>query len=150
MSVFGNKIINIVRNTDNLVGLANICEQAYCQKARCPYVPISKDDHVKIAQNYAYLQAVITFLCIIPLVTHENHLVVLVRIISGALNKTEKETLLRIANGTWGAGQPFCTDKGPLGRVANLNFFDDLPADVVEKDEMVYIAADWLAHKIFS
>jgi len=88
-----------------------------------------------VAQNIAGVQAVMTGISMIALINiEEPNEEILRRISKGDLDPLEEGLLLRAANCAWGAGQPFRSDKGLLGRATKLNFFNDLPEEEVRKD----------------
>ena len=152
---FSERVLDITSSLENLVEVANVCDKAYCDGTGTTHVPFDATNPEKVAQNIAGLQAVMAGIGILfhnyPNGFFISTKEVLEVIAEGGLDDDEKEIMLRIANATWGAGQPFRTDKGPLGRATRLNWFDDLDLDEIEKDMyQIKAAAVWLLAKLRS
>ena len=151
---FGQRVLAITGSLDNLVEVANLCDLAYCEGTENEFgehVPFGVENPEKVAQNLAGLQAVISGVSLLDLLGFDPYVKeeTLCRIAEDNLADIESEVLLRLANCAWGAGQPFRTDKGPLGRANRLNFFDDLPEVEVRKDfHQIWAAATWLLTKL--
>lgn len=116
-------------------------------------MPFGIDQPEKVAQNLAGLQAVNSSIGIVAMMrgaispqdVNNRVLEVLTDISTGRLTSVEQSVVLRTANATWGAGQPYRADKGPLGRADRMNVFDLLDQKAVAKDwHQIKAAADWL------
>ncbi len=151
MSDFATKLQAIMRDRANLIECANRCAQAY--DGGKYYTPFDETEAETVAQNYAGMQAVVTGITLIcsqgrmPLDQHGPYVLGLVA--SGTCDDWTRDTMLRIANATWGAGQPFRLDKGPLGRADRVNVFDLLDPVAMEKDwEQIQTAANFIVEKL--
>lgn len=147
------KVLAILGSVGNLVEVANRCDKAYAEGAGHPdwYSPYGTEKPEKVAQNLAGLQAVISGVGVIGCVRSERATFeeVLGDVADDKLTTSERSIMLRLANATWGAGQSFRTDKGPLGRATNMNVFDLLDADEVDKDYcQIKAAALFLKEKL--
>ena len=146
---FGERVLAIINNLENLVEVANVCDKAYCEGTGYIHNPFGVDNPNMVAQNIAGLQAVLTTISILASWNSEDPESVLQRITDDQLEGYEEGIAFRTANCAWGAGQPFRTDKGPLGRATRLNYFDDLPSTEVQKDMyQIRAAAKWLSDKL--
>jgi hypothetical protein len=57
--------------------------------------------------------------------------------------------MLRLTNCAWGAGQPYRTDRGPLGRASNMFMFDLLPPEEVAEDyHQIHAVAQFFLEKL--
>ena len=135
----GEQITGVTGDLANLIAIANACDKEYREGTKNvygPYVPFDEKSNPElVAQNIAGIQAVMTGVSMMGLVEdREPELEDLRRIANDELDEVEEGLLLRAANCAWGAGQPFRSDKGPLGRANRLNFFDDLKEEEVRKD----------------
>ena len=151
------KIQDLLCNLDNLVEVANSCDRAYAEGTGNPswYAPFGAENPQKVAQNLAGLQAVISGIGLINFNIRnqdESKVMDVLKDIAGDnLSTVEKEIMLRLANCSWGAGQAFRTDKGPLGRAGNMNCFDLLDQTEVAKDyHQIKAASTWLLKKLLS
>lgn len=153
------KIAAVLKDKNWLIEVANACDKAYSEGTGNPtwYTPYGEEKPEKVAQNMAGLQAVISGISIIAKVRgaenakeiDEMALDILTEIVENTVSDLEKNVLLGLANCAWGAGQPFRTDKGVLGRLTGLNVFDLLDAAEVAKDfHQIQAAADKLYEKV--
>jgi hypothetical protein len=153
------RIQEMFGNLDNLVEVANRCDKAYAEGTGNPdwHAPFGTDQPEQVAQNIAGLQAVASGIGVIatmrgatsPADVDAKACEVLSDIVNGRLSAQEHSVVLRLANTAWGAGQPFRTDKGPLGRATRLNMFDLLdPAEVSKDYHQIKAAATWLQEKL--
>ena len=149
------QIQEVLGNLNNLIEVANYCDKAYAEGTGNPdwHSPFGSDQPEKVAQNIAGLQAVVSGIGVIatmrgadsPAEVDAKTCEVLSDIVDGRLSAQEHSIVLRLANAAWGAGQPFRTDKGPLGRATRLNVFDLLdPAEVAKDYHQIKAAAAWL------
>jgi hypothetical protein len=151
--MFAEQIQAIIRNPDYLIEGANRCAKAYAEGTPYGYTPFGTESPELVAQNFAGIQAVVSgvgIICSISQKDLESHgTACLLMIANGTCGKPIKDLLHRLANATWGAGQPFRTDKGPLGRADRVNVFDLLPSEEVDKDwKQIQAAAVFLLEKL--
>ena len=135
------KIKAVLENTTLMVEAANSCDKAYAVGTGNPdwYAPFGIEKPEAIAINVAGVQAVVSGIGILAVLrgagnVDDSVIEILDDIINDNLSKTEMSIMLRLANCAWGAGQAFRSDKGPLGRMSNMNVFDLLPEEEVAKD----------------
>jgi hypothetical protein len=155
MARFLERMQAIIRDRDNLIEIANRCDRAYAEGTGNPdwYTPFGEEQSEKVAQNSAGPQAVMAGVGIIALLRGVSLGLsgpqIMLDIVNGDLDEREMMILLRLANCAWGAGQPFRTDKGPLGRAGAMNMFDLLDHEEVEKDyHQVRAAAQFFLEKL--
>lgn len=152
-------ILAVFGDTEAMVQGANVCDKAYACGTGNPgwYTPFTSDTPERVAQNVAGIQTVVSGIGVLaglrgaktPEEVDEMALAVLNDIARNDLSDLERDIMHRLANCAWGAGQAFRTDKGPLGRMKNMNVFDLLDADDVEKDlHQFTAAAKWLLEKL--
>lgn len=153
MSQFAKQLQDIIRDPGNLVECANRCADAYNEANGYAYKPFGADEAETVAQNYAGLQAVVSGVTLIcsqggkALDEHGPPLLALVA--DSTCDDWTKDTMHRVANATWGAGQPFRLDKGPLGRADRVNVFDLLdPVEVAKDWVQIQTAAKFLVEKL--
>ncbi|MFH0873617.1 MAG: hypothetical protein V1846_02115 [Candidatus Komeilibacteria bacterium] len=142
-------IRDLMQNKVRLIEIANACAAAYNEGCGHPEwtEPFGEDKPEMVAQNLAGPQAVLTGCSIMALTrgVEPDYLPLLRDIVNGDVTETERGILHRAANGTWGAGQSFRTDKGPLGRMTRMNLFDDLdPVEVAKDWAQIQAAAAYL------
>lgn len=132
------KIKSLYENMGKMVKLANMCDKAYAEGIGNSdwYKPFDESNPIKVAQNLAALPAVISAVSVICKLRYviDKTEIVFIRILKDVdndnLTKLEKRILLQFANSTWNAQQPFrCLD-----RIKNMNIFDLLPEEEVDKD----------------
>ncbi len=150
-------LLAVLGNRENLVEVANVCDAAYANGTGGQHTPFDADKSETVAQNLAGLQAVVSGVGIVATLrgakssdeVDAQAQVVLSDIATDRLSPTERSVVLRVANATWGAGQPFRTDKGGLGRATRMNVFDLLDQAEVDKDyHQIKGAANWLLQKV--
>lgn len=153
------RIDALLKDPAGLIEVANLCDEAYANGIGHPeyHKTFGKENPEMVAQNVAGLQAVISGIGTTALLRGAENIAeidsmvvkILNDIVKGGLSDIEKSAMLRFANCSWGAGQSFRTDKGPLGRMTKMNVFDLLDPIEVEKDlHQVKAAAKWLLKKI--
>ena len=148
------KIEALLQNDKAMLEVANQCDKAYAKGVGHPdwHKPFKLSDTIKMAQNMAGLQAVITTVSIVAeirgLDTESHFIAILREMAEQSLNEIETKIALRLANATWGAGQRWRVDeKYPHGRP--INVFDGLPPAEVAKDmHQIVVAASWLLKKL--
>jgi hypothetical protein len=146
-----NHLSAIIKDRRHQVAMANACDKAYAVGTGNPdwYSPYGEEKPEKVAQNLAGPLAVNSAVGIIAqmrnLPTDGNVVSILQDIVSDNVSDLERTVLYRVANATWAAGQPFRTDKGPLGRAGGVNVFDLLDPVEVDKDwNQIAASADYL------
>ena len=154
----------IFSNMDAVIELANACDKAYAVGTGNPdwYSPYGIEKSEKIAQNLAAICAVNTGISIIALrhisrrddeagpSVSEMAPQIIRNICSDHLDEFEKGLLLRLANCSWNAGQPFRDiSSNSLSRIKSMNMFDLLDQAEVEKDwHQIKAAALFLREKL--
>lgn len=152
---FAQALQDIIRDRKNILECANRCARAYAVSNGYEYTPFGEDAAEAVAQNYAGLQAVVSGLGLICSLGSASTIEIsgkelLARIAGGTCNEDTRNILLRLANATWGAGQPFRSDKGPLGRADRVNVFELLPQEETAKDWVqIQAAARFLEEKLW-
>lgn len=144
-----NRLSEVIHDRGTLVGIANSCDRAYAEGTGNPswYSPFTAEDKPEhFGRNLAGMFAVISGLSIIALlrgIPLEGNVGSILSEISDfeSMPETDQQTLLRLANLSWNAGQPLIQDKGVLGRLGNINVFDTLPPEEVAKDRFQIQAA---------
>jgi hypothetical protein len=146
-----SRLSDLIKSSTHQLALANMCDKAYAVGTGNPdwYTPFGADKSEMVAQNMAGPLAVNSAIGIIAtlrqLPTEGNVVEILGDIAKGNVTETERNVLHRVANATWAAGQPFRTDKGPLGRAGGVNVFDLLDEVEVAKDwHQIQAAANYL------
>jgi len=135
-----NKLLAVISNTENQIKIANVCDQAYAEGTGNPtwYAQFGAEKPEHVGINLAAQAAVVSGVSILALIRginlEENLTAILGEIAENKVSKVERGILLRLANATWNAQQPLRMDKGALGRASNMNVFDLLPAEEVDKD----------------
>ena len=127
---FLNQLQNILQDPNFQLQVANACSKAYAEGVGHPewHSDFGGEDQQMIAQNLAGPLAVNTGISVIALLREEEHKKVLEDIANGNVSEDEKNILLRLANLSWAAQQPF------RGRADRVNVFDLLSQEEVEKD----------------
>lgn len=152
------KIQKILKDKEALIELANVCDLAYYDKImKMPglFRSFGGDQPERIAQNLAPLQAVLSGLdwfCKMDCEGKDERInLFFTTLFQDPSNKNMGliDTLCWLANCAWGAGQPFRTDRGILGRITNLNFYSLLSKEEKEKDLiLILVTAKWLWERI--
>lgn len=145
------RLSSIVKSLGHQLAMANACDKAYADGIGNPdlYEPYGAEKPEKVAQNMAGPLAVNSAVGVLAtmrgLPTEGNVTMILRDIVNGNVSEIERSILHRLANATWAAGQPFRSDKGPLGRAAGVNVFDLLDQAEVAKDwHQIHAAASYL------
>ena len=158
-------IASFFKDPEFVIAIANACDKAYAEGTGNPdwYSPFGSDKPEKVAQNLAAFVAINSAISIIAMRIISRHPFpedcrsvsemapqIIRNICSDNLDEFEKGLLLRLANCSWNAGQPFrAIGSAPLSKVGNMNMFDLLPQSEVDKDwHQIRAAALFLRDKL--
>ena len=152
-----NALKSLFADTEVVLEVANACSEAYCTAAghpdwHSPFVTTDKNFAINAAGPQAVLSGIGVLAAmrghLTPEAVDDQVLTILTDIAAGDVTEAERSVLHRLANATWGAGQPFRSvmEENPDRKT---NIFDLLDPDEVAKDWVqIETAANRLLHKL--